>query len=214
MILAAAVLLAAGPAPAPAHAPTKNALAGLYQIQTMEVGGGLELRKNGHFRYALEYGALDEEAQGTWTVKNGNVLLTTRPAPKQPTFDLLSDDAAPKCTLHLTIDWSKLDWSSAPDALVTYERDPKELHFLQSDDNGDLHPEDCAVTMIMPLVPMYHVPGAPIKLSPATGHRIALRFEPNELGHAAFTDEPLKITASGLLMERYDAEIRFVRVRP
>jgi hypothetical protein len=212
MIVAAALLL--GAAPPHGHAPTKAALVGLYQIQTMEVGGGLELRKDGHFRYELEYGALDEAAEGTWTVKDGNVLLTTFPAPKEPTFDLVSDEAAPKCTLHLSVDWSKLDWSSAPDALVTYERDPKELHFLQSDDNGDLHPEDCAVTMIMPLVPMYRVPGAPIKLSPGTGHRLSLRFEPNELGHAAFDGEPLKITGSGLLMERYDAAIRFVRVRP
>ena len=209
MIALAALALAAAP-----PAPTRAALAGLYQIQTMEVGGGLELRKDGRFRYELAYGALDEGAEGTWTVKDGNVLLTTVPMPKEPTFDLVSDQRAPKCTLSLSVDWSKLDWSSAPDALVTYERDPKELHFLQADDNGDLHPQDCAVTMIMPLVPMYRVPGAPIKLSPASGHRLSLRFEPNELGRPAFRGEPLKITGSGLLMERYDAEIRFVRVRP
>lgn len=210
MIFAAALLALA----TPVHQVSKARLVGFYQIQTMEVGGGLELRKDGHFRYELEYGALDEGAEGTWTIKDGNVLLTTVPMPKEPTFDLVSDQPAPKCTLSLSVDWSKVDWSSPPDALVTYERDPKELHFLEADEQGNLHPEDCAVTMIMPLVPMYRVPGAPIKLSPASGHRLSLRFQPNELGHPAFRGEPLKITGSGLLMERYDAEIRFVRVRP
>jgi len=205
------ILLLAAAAP---HAPTKAALAGFYQSQTMEVGGGLELRKNGHFRYELEYGALDEMAEGDWTVKDGNVLLTTKPTPKEPTFDLVKDEPAAKCTLSLSVDWSKLDWSSAPDALVIYQRNPKELHFLEADDQGNLHPQDCAVTTIFPLVPMYRIPGAPIKLSPETGHKLSLRFEPNELGHAAFDSEPLKINGSALLMERYDAEIRFVRVRP
>jgi hypothetical protein len=208
------MLIAALVAPAAAAQPHPASMAGFYQIRTMEVGGGLELRKDGHFRYELEYGALDEASEGTWAVKDGNVLLTSSPMPKQPTFDVVSDQAAPKCTLKLSVDWSKLNWSSPPDALVTYERDPKELHLLEADENGDLHPEDCAVTMIMPLVPMYHVPGEPIKLSPASGHRLSLRFEPNDLGHPAFDGERLKINGSTLVMERYDAEIRFVRVRP
>jgi hypothetical protein len=212
--MALPMLIAALLVPVAAAQPHPASMVGVYQIRTMEVGGGLQLQKNGHFRYELEYGALDEMAEGNWAVKDGNVLLTTSPMPKQPTFDLVSDQAAPKCTLSLSVDWSKLDWSSAPDALVTYERDPKELHLLQADDNGDLHPEDCAVTMIMPLVPMYRVPGDPIKLSPTSGHRLSLRFQPNDLGHPAFDGEPLRINGSSLLMERYDAEVRFVRVRP
>ena len=43
--------LLAALAPAPA-------MAGFYQSQTMEVGAALELQKNGHFRYQLDYGAV------------------------------------------------------------------------------------------------------------------------------------------------------------
>jgi hypothetical protein len=206
MIALAALALAAA-----AH-PAK--LAGFYQSQTMEVGGGIQLRKDGHFRYELEYGAVDEAAEGDWTFDGKAVRLTSRPMPKEPTFELVQDTPAPPCALSLSVDWGKIDLTSAPDVLVTYQNAPKELHFLQSDEQGNFHPDDCAITMIMPLVPMYDIPGAPLKLSPATGHKLVLRFQPNDLGHVAFRGEPLKIDGSSLIMERYDREIRFVRVRP
>jgi len=210
MIVAAA--LALGAAPAPALSPAK--LAGFYQIRTMEVGGGLELRKDGRFRYALAYGALDEDAEGTWTFDGQSVLLTSVPMPKEPAFELVTDSPAAPCALSISVDWSEVDWATAPDVLASYDGAPKELHFLQSDEDGTLHPEKCGVTMIMPIVPMYDIPAEPLQLSPATGHKLTLRFHPNDLGHVAFRDEPLKIDGSSLLMERYDREIRFVRVRP
>jgi hypothetical protein len=208
IVLAALVALAV-----PVHAPSKAKLAGFYQIQTMEVGGGLELRKDGRFRYALAYGALDEDAEGTWTFDGQSVRLTSVPMPKEPAFELVTDSPAAPCALSISVDWSEVDWATAPDVLATYDGAPKELHFLQADDDGTFHPEKC-VTMIMPIVPMFDLPGEPLQLSPATGHKLSLRFHPNDLGHVAFRGEPLKVDGSGLLMERYDREIRFVRVRP
>lgn len=202
------LLLAAPAIPAPAQ------VAGLYEIHQMEMAGGLELQPNGHFRYGFTYGAVDEESEGDWTVDGNTVRLTSKPMPKEPTFDLISDTAAPKCTLSLAVDWGKFNWSSAPDVLVTYEGTPRELHFLQADEKGTVHLENCAVTTVMPLVPMFRVPGEPLKLSPATGHRLSLRFRPNDLGHIAFRSEPLELDGSDLVMERYDTQIRFVRSRP
>lgn len=198
-------------AAAPAAAPT---VAGNYEIHQMEMAGGLELQPNGHFRYAFTYGALDEEAEGNWTFDGGAVHLTSKPMPTEPTFDLVSDTPAPLCTLSLSVDWGRFGWSSAPDVLVTYEGKPGKLHFLQADERGLVHLEDCAVTSVFPLVPMFGTPGEPLKLSPATGHRLSLRFRPNDLGHVAFRDERLKIDGTGLAWERYNAEIRFLRVRP
>ena len=50
-----------------AAAPVQVSPAGLYEIRQMEKAGGLELQKNGHFRYAFTYGAVDEEGEGDWT---------------------------------------------------------------------------------------------------------------------------------------------------
>ncbi len=49
----------------------------MYDGHQMEIAAALELTDNGRFRYALSYGALDEEAQGRWRFDDGNVRLTT-----------------------------------------------------------------------------------------------------------------------------------------
>jgi hypothetical protein len=197
-----------------AAAPAAPSVAGNYEIHHMEMGGALELQTNGHFRYAFTYGAVDEEAEGDWTFDGTAVRLTSKPMPNEPTFDLVKDTPAPKCTLSLSVDWGRFGWSSAPDVLVTYAPDPTEVHFLQADQGGTVHLEKCEVTSVFPLVPMFGTPGEPIKLSPATGHRLSLRFRPNDLGHIAFRNEPLKLDGGDLVWQRYDAEIRFLRVRP
>jgi hypothetical protein len=189
-------------------------VAGLYRSQQMEIGAALELRADGHFRYQLDYGAVSEGAEGDWTLDGDIVRLTSKPMPTEPSFDLVRDATAPKCTLSLTVDWGKFNWSSAPNVLVAYDGAPRELHFLQADERGNVHLENCAVTTVMPLVPMFGVPGAPLKLSPATGHRLSLRFRPNDLGRAAFRGEPLKLDGSALVLERYDTQIRFLRDAP
>jgi hypothetical protein len=197
-----------------APAPTTAKLAGLYEIHQMEMGGALELKADGHFRYAFTYGAVDEESEGDWTWDGKTVRLTSRPMPTEPTFDLVSDAPAPKCTISIAVDWGRFGWSSPPDVLVTYDGAPRELHFVQTDEQGAVHPDNCAIDSVLPLVPMFDIPGAPLKISPSTGHKLSLRFRPNDLGHVAFRAEPLTIDGSGLVMERYHAQIRFIRARP
>jgi len=203
-------LLALFLAAAPAHA----SLAGIYEIHQMEIGGGLELRADGHFRYAFTYGAVDEESEGDWTSDGKAVRLTSRPMPKEPTFEIVKDTAAPKCTLSISVDWGRFGWNSAPDVLVTYADSPRDLHFLQADENGMFHTANCPVATLFPLVPMFGTPGAPLNLSSSTGHNLSLRFVPNDLGHVSFRGEKLKIDGSALVMERYDAEIRFLPREP
>ena len=72
------VVMAALAVAAPAEPPQ---FAGLYRISQMEMAGGLELEPNGRFRYAFDYGAVSEESEGTWAIRDGTVLLTTDPMP-------------------------------------------------------------------------------------------------------------------------------------
>jgi hypothetical protein len=80
----AAVLLIAASG-APAEAPREAA--GLYEINQMEMAGGLELQPDGRFRYAFDYGAVSEVSEGKWTVESGTVLLTTDPMPPKSECD-------------------------------------------------------------------------------------------------------------------------------
>jgi hypothetical protein len=64
----AALLLAAADTPPP--------VAGFYVSNQMEVGAALELESDGHFQYQLDYGAVSEGAEGTWTSDGTNVYLS------------------------------------------------------------------------------------------------------------------------------------------
>jgi hypothetical protein len=76
MLSIAALLFVAAPS------PQTPPLAGLYRINQMEMAGGLELRPDGRFRYALEYGAVSETGEGDWSVTPDGVALTSNPMPK------------------------------------------------------------------------------------------------------------------------------------
>ena len=105
MIAFAALLLVA----APARRATIRRRA-LYELHQMEMGGGLELQPDGHFRYALTYGAVDEEGEGDWTFDGKTVRLTSNPMPKAPSFELVRDDPAPKGELYLTLEDPGFEW--------------------------------------------------------------------------------------------------------
>jgi len=194
-------------------APTAAEIAGTYEIRQMEMAGGLELQSNGHFRYGLSYGAADESAEGDWTFDGTTVRLNSNPMPRSPDFVLLADSPAPACELSIGVDWGKLNWSSAPRVLVGYAGDPNR-YMVDTDDAGKLEARRCDATSIRPLVPVYGSAGTEVKLMPGQGHRLSFRFEPNDIGQAAFRDEILSPYGQGLVMTRYETKIRFVRARP
>ena len=66
MILAFLAALIADPA----------SVVGFYRSNTMEVGAAIELQADGTFLYGLDYGAVSEQAEGTWTMDGNRVLIT------------------------------------------------------------------------------------------------------------------------------------------
>jgi len=61
--------------------PAAASIAGLYETQQMETAAALELQPGGHFRYALEYGAVSERGEGDWSFDGTAVHLTSNPMP-------------------------------------------------------------------------------------------------------------------------------------
>jgi len=203
MLAALALLLA----PAPS-------VAGFYQAHQMEVGAALELQKNGHFRYQLDYGAVSEHAEGDWSFDGKSVRLTTRPLPKQPAFELVRDDPAPAGEIVMTVeppgfgaDGYRLD-AIATDAATG------EKGRVTTDDRGKVEAGTHKLSAVDPLVPVYGNVGGHFPLSAGSGHRLTLRFHANEIGTAAFDREALELTPRGLVLKRYDTEIRFIHERP
>lgn len=203
MLVAAALLIAAAPA----------SVAGLYQAQQMEVGAALELRKNGHFRYQLDYGAVSEQAEGDWSFDGKTVRLTSKPMPRLPSFELVRDDPAPKGELVMTLEPPGFGEDFRIDA-VAMDADSGEKGLVTTDEKGRVETGGHRLASIDPLVPVYGTIAGHFALSADRGHHLVLRFHPNDLGHAAFDREPLELTSRELVFTRYDTEIRFVRVRP
>lgn len=199
-------MLLAVSAAAPAATPAE--LAGLYEIRQMEMAGGLELQPNGHFRYALEYGAASEQGEGDWTVSGNSVLLTSNPVPNAPDFELVKDEPAAAGELYVTLDPPGFGgWTGRLDLLVTIAgmHDPVPM---EAGEDGRVPLEGMVATAIRPLVPIYGIAGREIPLAHG-GHRLLVRFHANDLGKAVFDKEPLAIEDGNLLMRRFDAVIRF-----
>jgi hypothetical protein len=207
MIGLAGLLLIAAPASA------SPSFAGYYETHQMEVAGGLELKTNGKFRYALSYGAVDEEGEGDWVADGKTVRLTSNPMPKPPTFELVSDDPAPKGQVWMTFDKSSFNWTGRVDAIATAVGVKGRGRVTASSSDGTVDSGGHLLTSIEPLVPIYAIPGGAVRLSPDRGQNLLFRFHPNDLGRPMFKGETLSSDGSALQFDRYDTNIRFLRVR-
>lgn len=203
MMFAAAVFLATAPA----------SVAGLYQSHQMEVGAALELRKDGHFRYQLDYGAVSETAEGEWTFDGKTVRLTSKPMPKAPSFELVRDDPAPAGELLMKVEPPGFGADYRIDAVAT-DAESGEKGMVTTDSDGRVQAGDHRLSALDPLVPVYGNVGGHFALSSDRGHNLLLRFHANDLGRAGFDREPLELQGGALVLGRYDTEIRFVRIRP
>lgn len=207
MVLAAALLAAAAPS------PTDASPAGNYQIRQMEMAGGLELKADGHFRYAFSYGALDEVAEGDWTFDGTTVLLTSNPMPREPGFELVRDEPAPKGELFIVLEDPGFSWGQPFEAIAT--ADLRNGFEISAGEGGrvDLTGKP-PILAISPKMPVYGSTGQIFRLSADRGHRLLFRFHRNDLGKVAFRKQPLERKGSDLMLVRHDAAIRFIPVRP
>lgn len=197
-----------------APTPAADSVAGLYQSRQMEIGAALELRKDGHFRYQLDYGAVSEGAEGDWTFDGKAVHLTSNPMPKAPSFELVHDDPAPKGELTMTLEDPGFEWGHRLEA-VAKVRGRESGFEISAGDGGRVDLTDKPpVEAIAPMMPVYGPTGDIFPLSPDRGHKLLIRFHRNDLGKAAFRNEPLTLDGTTLVLSRYDAEIRFLRARP
>src|SRR5882762_2699819 len=107
MAMASSALLAAAASAVAARTMAQlPSLVGTYDGRQMEMAAALELLADGRFRYALAYGALDEEAAGKWTLRGDRVLLTSDPV-RAPRFVLVSQGRSAPGVLRVDLDVPK-----------------------------------------------------------------------------------------------------------
>lgn len=63
--------------------------AGFYTSSQIEVAAAIDLEADGKFAYSLDYGAVSEVAEGSWTSEGSTIYLTSTKMPgayRQATF--------------------------------------------------------------------------------------------------------------------------------
>jgi len=211
-ITGATVLVLASALAAPAAAQPTS-LVGTYDGGQMEIAAGLELRADHRFRYALSYGALDEEAAGTWTVSGSQVLFTSDPV-VAPRFVLVSRSGSAAGVLQIGLDVPKGVSRQYFDAVITSTDGQTQRKQLSDDGLSWRFTSANVPTSVRMLLPVFSIVSEPIQVDPSSGYSLRLRFEPNDLGKVAFQATPLKIVNGELLLDRHGRTIRFKRSRP
>jgi hypothetical protein len=195
------------PATTPPATVTRESLAGEYEGNQMEVGARLLLQPNGHFKYELAYGALDESAEGTWEIKEGAVFLTTVPVVNPPRFVVLSDQPDPAGGLWIKLAGGPIMEGSRQRIYLVYNPG-EEFDMAEVADDGHVpRPNNRRPTAIIPEIPVYPIMPKPIPLTGTGGHRFTLRFDANDIGKADFHPQRLPIADGVLTMTRPDLQL-------
>lgn len=190
--------------------PHPAALVGQYDGGQMEMAAGLELSADGRFRYGLSYGALDEQAAGTWQAEGKRVLLDSDPV-KAPHFSLLDQAAAPADTVQVSL--------AVPEGMepqyfraVVLLDDGTEIGGQLSADGLSLPLEaGRRPTSVRIALRVFGIVSDPIPVDIAKGLDLRFRFEPNDLGQVDFRDTVLEQDGDDLTLNRHDRLIRFRR---
>jgi hypothetical protein len=204
-LLAGLLLAAAAPGPP----------VGMYELSGVrEAAGGLELRADGSFRYALTYGALDERAEGRWRQEGTRVLLTTTPPPRAPEFSRLAAEAGDPATFELLLESPGGQPIENIEVLVTLA-DGSE-HRAQTRREWLQAPLDAAhqPVAVRFRIPVFEVESEKLPLEIQRFHRYRFRLDPADLGVRDFRDWPLEVKGDLLQPPGAPGNEGFRRVQP
>jgi hypothetical protein len=187
-------------------------LVGHYDGHQMEMGAELILKADGRFQYGVAYGALDEEAEGTWVLQGDHVLLTSDPV-TPPRFVLLGQKPAPAGTFRLSLEAPQGMSLQYFDAVLAFaHREPEGGQLSDDGVSVPIDAKDPPLTVRM-FLPVYEVKGDPVPIDPAKGYWLSFRFEPHDLGKADVRATPLAHDKGDLELERFGRTNRYHRDR-
>jgi hypothetical protein len=184
---------------------------GYYDGSQMEMGAGLKLGADGRFRFGLSYGALDESAEGRWSVVDGRVVLVSDPV-TPPQFELVAQKPSAANRLEVALDVPQ-GLSRQLFAATIEFADGRHEALRLGDETSAIKIEAANPPSRLALsLPLFNIGSDPIVIEPARGYEFAFKFVPNDLGKVDFRDSALDVDGDDLLLRRHDRLIRFRRV--
>ncbi len=206
-VIAAVALMSAS---VPAQAT--DGAAGLWRsVGSPDTAAMLELDADGHFRFMLIEGALDERAEGVWTTDGPTLTLTSRPRPVRPTITPAL--TAPHCNRAFCLIVETPDGQGVAGIDFRIERstgEPVEGYTQYDGWSTDSFDEGPATIRLAE--PIHGILSEPVAVAPGVR---AMRFvlTPNDLGVADFNGVRATIDADVLTLDHRLHPIRFRRDR-
>ncbi|HEX8308690.1 MAG TPA: hypothetical protein VF645_09775 [Allosphingosinicella sp.] len=204
--LAALLLLASAPAAA------ERGPAGAYRlVGEPDVASGLRLLRDGRFQYFLSAGALDEQAEGRWTVAGRVVTLATEPKPVPPLFR--ADPPGRVEGEWLRVNSPSGDGIAGVDLRIGFDEGPPVEDHTQ-EDGWSLPPDEKRTPRWIELrVPMHAVASPRFTIDPAAGNALQFTLVPNDLGVVDLTGVRVEVAKKALVVHRGGARLRYEAVR-
>ncbi|MBT2189373.1 hypothetical protein [Sphingobium nicotianae] len=176
-----------------------------------DTAAGLQIGKDGHFRYFMSEGAVDEHAEGRWTCKDGTVLLTTEPTPKPAEFKLAEVTQTSEAPLEISVTDADGHGLAGVDFNLTFDKGEPVTGYTQEYGWTLSDLQGRAPVKLQVAEPFFGTI-SPVFSLPAGRHlKIHVVLIPNDMGVAAFKDTPVTSADGKLRLHWRGGELPFVR---
>lgn len=175
-----------------------------------DVASGLEIGKDGHFRYFLSVGAVDEEAEGVWTCDKGTLKLTTQPMPKPAAFRLDKVTDGEEAPFALVVTWPNGRGVPGVDFRIDFASGEPVTGYTQ-EDGWARDFEDRWPTGVQFAEPFYGTESVLLPVPQRRGIRLHVVLEPNDMGKAAFSDTPVTQEDGKLILRWRGGKLPYAR---
>jgi len=170
----------------------------------------LEIGKDGHFRYSLSEGAVDEGAEGRWTCADGVLLLTTEPTPKPAAFRLDKVTHGEEASFAVIVTWPNGEPIAAVDFRIAFDEGEPVEGYTQTygwaRDFGERMPRTVQFAE-----PFYGTVSPVFPVPQGKGIKLHIVLEPGDMGTAAFSKTRVRVEGERLLLEWRGRDLPYER---
>lgn len=183
---------------------------GIFYLEGVrEVGSVLTIKDNGKFEYFLSYGAYDEQAEGNWLFKDGNLILNSNTPDIPPKFSLKENIQKNEGEYTVMVQDKMGNGIPGIDVIVYFKGKKSEIGYTQY--YGYKFSSSEPPLNIGLKIDMYRVPEQVFQINNQKADNFIFEFDPGNLGLKHFNNTKLLFKDDSLILLQEGMELRYVR---
>lgn len=193
-------------------AEARSPYAGRYRVaEGPDTAGMLDLRADGSFRYFLSEGALDEQAEGTWTETGGDIRLNTEPKPLPPSWARGPDGGEGSATIRVVLaDGREL---AGIDFRLGLEGGASMAGYTQAEGWSFAEPGERRIAWVELHEPIHGIASQRFAIAPPAAGGLLFVLTPNDIGTVDFNAAPMLRRSDDFVLDRRGRDLRLIRER-